>query len=173
MKLTSWAALGVLVCAAAFAGAPYYTAHQIKQAVKAGDAQALASQVDFQSVRASLKRQMGERLSRQLPDAVKSGAMADLGSLLAGRVADAALQAVVTPDGVVDLLSGRLPNPLNPGPASANAPSPDAPKASARYVGWDRFQIELPAHGQSVNLLLTRKGMLDWQLTDIELPSLL
>ena len=137
---------------------------------------------------------LADGLVSQLPEAAKSGAVANWGAMLASRVADAALERVVTPEGVSDLLAGRLPNPFatNAPAASAagtsageaaqvdqarnqagdQAPAAHAPKPSARYLGWDRFQVSLPAKGQTVQLLLTRQGWASWQLTHIELPKL-
>ncbi len=178
MKLRTLLIVIVLLAVAAFAAMPYYTAYQIRQAVQNGDSAALAQHVDFVAVRAGLKRQLADSVSSKLPDVAKSGTVGGLGAMLAGRVADAALESVVTPEGVSDLLAGRLPNPFDkvPGAAPSEAApaqaAPDAPKPSARYLGWDRFQVSLPAKGQTVNLLLTRKGWIGWQLTDIELPKL-
>ena len=179
MKLRTLLIVIVLLAVAAFAAMPYYTAYQIRQAVQNGDSAALARHVDFVAVRAGLKRQLADSVSSKLPDVAKSGTVGGLGAMLAGRVADAALESVVTPEGVSDLLAGRLPNPFDakapgavPSEATPAQAAPDAPKPSARYLGWDRFQVSLPAKGQTVNLLLTRKGWIGWQLTDIELPKL-
>ena len=178
MKLRTLLIVVALLAVAAFAAMPYYTAYQIRQAVQNGDTAALAKHVDFVAVRAGLKRQLADGVASKLPDVAKSGAVGGLSAMLAGRVADAALESVVTPEGVSDLLAGRLPNPFDtqaPGAAGEAPPEPaaaDAPQPSARYLGWDRFQISLPAKGQTVNLMLTRKGWIDWQLTDIELPTL-
>ena len=178
MKLRTLLIVIVLLALAAFAAMPYYTAYQIRQAVQNGDSAALAQHVDFVAVRAGLKRQLADSVSSKLPDVAKSGTVGGLSAMLAGRVADAALESVVTPEGVSDLLAGRLPNPFDKAPGAAPSEAapgqaaPDALKPSARYLGWDRFQVSLPAKGQTVNLLLTRKGWIGWQLTDIELPKL-
>ena len=194
MKLRNLLIGMALLAVAAFAAMPYYTAWQIREAVQQGDAVALARHVDFVAVRTGLKRQLADGLTSQLPEAAKSGAVANWGAMLASRVADAALERVVTPEGVSDLLAGRLPNPFAanaPAESAAGssageaaqvgqarnqagdqAPAAHAPQPSARYLGWDRFQVSLPAKGQTVQLLLTRKGWVGWQLTHIELPKL-
>ncbi|WP_157667452.1 DUF2939 domain-containing protein [Comamonas serinivorans] len=179
MTIKTVVVAGVLAAAGVWGGAPYYTAHQIKQAVERGDAAALAKHVDFDRVRASLKRQLTEGVTRHLPEGARSGVIADLGGLLASRATDAALQALITPEGVTDLLAGRMVNPLDRPSADQGAPEPaptrdaDTPRPSAGYVGWDQFQVQLPAKGRNVNLMLTREGVLSWRLTDIELPDLL
>ena len=168
----------VLAAVGVFAGAPYYTAHQIKQAVQSGDAQALARHVDFERVRASLKRQLADGVTRHLPEAARAGVVADLGAMLASRAADAALQAFITPEGVADLLAGRMGNPFGKpqpgaeGPATPPAAEAESRRVSARYVAWDRFQVGLPARDRTLNLLLTREGLLSWKLTDIDLSGL-
>jgi hypothetical protein len=181
MKLKTVIAALALAAIGLFAGAPYYTAHQIRQAVQNGDAAALARHVDFERVRASLKRQLADGVARQLPDSARTGFMADLGAMLAGRAADVALQALITPEGVTDLLGGRMGNPFDKSPPEAGAEGAGNPPAapaesrriSARYVGWDRFQVDLPAKGRTVNLMLSREGLLNWKLTGIDLSDLL
>jgi hypothetical protein len=169
MKLKTVIAALALAAIGLFAGAPYYTAHQIRQAVQNGDAAALARHVDFERVRASLKRQLADGVARQLPDSARTGFMADLGAMLAGRAADVAL------------LGGRMGNPFDNSPPEAGAEGAGNPPAapaesrriSARYVGWDRFQVDLPAKGRTVNLMLSREGLLNWKLTGIDLSDLL
>ena len=136
MKLRTLLIVIVLLAVAAFAAMPYYTAYQIRQAVQNGDSAALAQHVDFVAVRAGLKRQLADSVSSKLPDVAKSGTVGGLGAMLAGRVADAALESVVTPEGVSDLLAGRLPNPFDKAPGAAPSEAtpaqaaPDAPKPS-------------------------------------------
>lgn len=178
MTLKTVIATLVVAAAGMFAGAPYYTAHQIKQAAQNGDADALARHVDFDRVRASLKRQMADSVTRNLPDAARGGVVADLGAMLASRAADVALQAVITPQGVADLLGDRMGNPFDKpqvGEGSAEAPpaaQAEKRRATAGYVGWDRFEISLPARDRTLRLLLSRDGAVAWKLTDIDLSGL-
>lgn len=178
MKLRMLVWLVLLAGAAVVGAAPYYTAHQLRQAVQVGDANSLAQHVDFPKVREGFKTQLSDSLLRHVPDSAKSSAWASVGAAVANAAADQALGALVTPDGVMSLLSGRLPVALpswgaeNPPPTAPVPPPQDPqPKAQAKYLSWDQFQVRVPVGERWVRVLLSREGVLTWRVTQVSLPE--
>jgi hypothetical protein len=60
------AILAALAFAGAWLGSPWLAARDLMQAARAHDAAAIAARVDMPAVRASLKRQLGDRLQKSL-----------------------------------------------------------------------------------------------------------
>ena len=191
-KRWGWAlALVVVLGLGAWLGSPWYAAWQLRQAAQARDAQALTARVDFEAVRVSVRQQLGDQLGARLPRAVTDS---PLGALIQGAVLGKAVDAVLSPEVVVWLMQGRLPDGLGaqeggaggvPSPGAASPPTDgggnDAPNAapppfvvqSLGYDGLNRFVIALRnRRDQPVSVVLGRRGWLDWQVVDVRLPPL-
>ena len=154
--------------------APWFTAYRIRDAAQTHDAQALASYVDFASVRQSLKDQMNARLLHKMSESsgTELNPLAALVAPFAGAVVDKLVDAYITPAGVAELMAGSRPNDPPPSaPASTTdeadrgAPKPLA-QADMAYRSWSRFVVT--AHGRSgdTQFVLGRRG-LGWKLTEI------
>ncbi|TWT23753.1 DUF2939 domain-containing protein [Luteimonas marina] len=178
--MRKWIALAVLLLAALFAYAaagPYLTIHAIGKAVREENAAALAKQVDFPPLRASLKAQLGDRLVRSAGIDAQSGLLGALGMSVAGGVIGGAVELMVTPMGLGALMEGRkvwnrasgLPPPSSGEDTSAR---PDPLRdAERRYESASRFTATVHGDdGAPIVFVLTRKG-LRWRLSDIRLPD--
>lgn len=85
LKMTS-IVLVLLVFGYLFAS-PYLTIYQIRQAIEQEDSAALASHIDFPSVRQSLKDQVNAQMLQDMPQAPSSErGLAALGAILASSM---------------------------------------------------------------------------------------
>lgn len=167
---------------------PYLTIYHIHQAVKNEDSTALASHIDFPSVRQSLKDQVNTQMRKELPQVTTSErGLAALGAVLASSVVDKVVDVMVTPQGVSMLLQGKklkenLPwqdsAAFQPIQSSELKPLSAAEKANdkrasynGRYQSFNRFAVEIHQAEQQapVNIILQRQG-LSWKVTQILLP---
>jgi hypothetical protein len=142
------------------------------------------SHVDLPAVRDSLKGQIDERLERSLAKrAAKRDPLAQLGALFGAAVIDKAIDTTVTPETIAEVVrTAKAPDPRK----SALAPPPEAdegsstgaapaPKVKAGFAmtGLNRFDVRLsPADrpNERLTLVLHRRGLFDWKVTDVELP---
>jgi hypothetical protein len=184
--LTALAAFVVLVFAGAWLGSPWLVSYQLMQAARQRDVPALMSHVDLPAVRSSLKGQLDARLQQSLAKrAAKRDPLAQLGALFGAAVVDKAVDATVTPETIAEVVrTARAPDPrksaLAP-PAEADADADASPgggsapkvKAGFAMTGPNRFDIRLaPADrpDERLTLVLHRRGLFGWKVTDVELP---
>lgn len=156
---------------------PYRTLAAIRDAIVADDARALAAQVDFPPLRASLKAQLQDRLARNYGADAGDSLAGMLALGVAGAAVDGAVEVMVTPLGLGALMQGRrmwtgARDAFDPPPAAiAGAPAAD-PLADPehRFESASRFTATVPDEdGRPVVFVLTRSG-LRWKLSDIRLP---
>ncbi|MDH7451687.1 DUF2939 domain-containing protein [Luteimonas composti] len=174
-----WLAVVVLLLAALLgwvAAGPYVTMHAIGKAVREENAAALARHVDFPRLRASLRDQAGDRLSRSLGLDGQSGWIGALGAGVAQQLAGGAIDLMVTPYGLGALIEGRKvwnrASGLPPARTEEGARARPDPWRNAvrRYESASRFTATVRTDdGQPLVFVLTRDG-LRWRLSDIRLP---
>lgn len=155
---------------------PYRTLDAIRAAIAANDAQALAAQVDFPALRASLKAQMEDRLARRFGGAASDSVFGMVAMGLAGVAVEGAVDAMVTPLGLGALLQGRrmwteARDAIDPPDGATGVQAPVHLQDPAhRFESSSRFTATVPdREGRPVVFVLTRDG-LDWKLSDIRLP---
>ena len=187
----------VLVAIGVYLGGPYYTLWRLVQAARAHDIRVVSQIVDFPSVRASLKPQLTAALQAQL-DKQKpkpQNLLEQIGAAIAPVFVGNAVDTVITPEGVAVMLrTGHAPNPTSP---FAKAPAPafeDSGVGDPRLVDmgyngvlfdWPRkrfFDFDLDQFHASVvsrshpearvNIVLLRRGMLDWKVEALDIPAL-
>ncbi|PQA47452.1 DUF2939 domain-containing protein, partial [Amnimonas aquatica] len=108
MKKGIWAVVGVLVLVIGYVVAgPFLTIHQIKGALKERDKEALAERVDFPVLRTNLKEQFNERLMDEMSSSQHADGFAAFGMMLASKLVDVMVDAMVTPSGIARLMSGE------------------------------------------------------------------
>lgn len=178
--MRKWLILAVLLLAALLAwvaAGPFITMHAIGKAVREENATALARHVDFPRLRASLRDQAGDRVSRSLGIDGQSGWLGALGASVANQLAGGAIELMVTPQGLGALIEGRkvwnrasgLPPPRTEEGARAR-PDPWR-NAERRYESSSRFTATVHTDdGRPVVFVLTRDG-LRWRLSDVRLPA--
>lgn len=164
----------LLVLGTYVAVGPYLTVRAIRSAVKAQDAIALAKQVDFPSLRASLKVQLSDRLVRDAGPDVQANPFGAFGLSIAGGVIGGAVDAMVTPIGLGAMMEGRrVWRRVDDGFSTAD---PDMPAqeplhdAVYRYESLSRFTATVrDKDGHPIVFVLARDGV-QWRLSDIRLP---
>jgi hypothetical protein len=172
--------VAILALSAYVVSGPYWTVRAIRQAIQAQDAAALADEVDFPALRASLKLQLDDRLVRKAGPKVQANLFGAFGIRLAQGLTDAAVETMVTPLGLGALIEGRKEWAyLRGGFADGDDKWGGMPSTPARDAFHDvDYRYESPsrvtatvrdAHGNATVLVLTRTGM-RWRLSDIRLP---
>ena len=153
----------------AYIASPYVAVRDFIAAARSGDAARLNDAVDFPAVRRSLKPQVTEALTGRLGSPRKRSPLADLGKLLAPVIVDQALDTLVTPDSITQLVRHGDPHASGTG---------EAPKRrlsySYSYAGLDRFRATLasPDHPASpASLIFERRNLFWWKLVRLELPK--
>ena len=155
---------------------PYRTLAAIRAAVVAQDAGALAEQVDFPALRASLKAQMEDRLARRFGAGSNDSLFGMVAIGLAGAAVDGAVEVMVTPLGLGALMQGRdmwrgARDAFDPPVRAAGDPQAIPLRdPEHRFESTSRFTATVrDGDGRPVVFVLTRRG-LDWKLSDIRLP---
>jgi Protein of unknown function (DUF2939) len=173
--------VAILALSAYVVSGPYRTVRAIRHAIQAQDAAALADEVDFPALRASLKIQLGDRLVRKAGPKVQANLFGAFGIRLAQGLTDAAVETMVTPLGLGALIEGRKEWAYLRGVSADGDDTADGiPSAQARDPLRDvDYRYQSPsrvtatvhdAHGNATVLVLTRTGM-QWRLSDIRLPQ--
>lgn len=158
------------------ASGPYRTLAAIREAVKTEDASALARQVDFPALRASLKVQLQDRIVREAGTEVQTNRFGAFGLRIATGLAGGLVDAMVTPMGLGAMMEGRKTWNRAGGIAppsrrdTSGQPEP-LPAPRHRFESASRFTATVTGDdGGEVVFVLTRKG-LGWKLSDIRLPG--
>lgn len=154
---------------------PYRTLAAIRKAIVDEDASALAAQVDFPALRASLKDQFRDRLARRYGTAANDSTVGLLAMGVAGAAVDGAVEVMVTPLGLGALMQGHAMwrgarDAFDPPPAAQGEADDVLADAEHRFESTSRFTATIQdEQGRPVVFVLTRQG-LSWRLTDIRLP---
>ncbi len=162
------AASMVVVLVGSYFASPYLAAVGLVNAVRAGDKDGLEERVDFPAVREHLKAEITATFVAKLRDdpEMQSNPFAGLGLALIPMMADKAVDALVTPEGLTHLLAQGQD-------AGDKKPVFGLPK-DAGYITLDRFRVRAPAGKdgtKKIELILRRQGLFHWTLTRIELPK--
>jgi hypothetical protein len=168
--------LAVLAVAGYVAAGPYLTIRAIGQAIERQDTAALERQVDFPTLRANLKAQLGDSLVRRAGPDLQSNLFGIFALQAASSLASAGVDTMVTPLGIGALLQGRTVWKRTTGDTVGDgtyaAPSPDRPlkRYEGRFDSTSRFSATVHTEsGTTVVFVLSRDG-LRWKLTNIMLP---
>ena len=170
-KITIAAAVAAIAIAATAYASPYYALHQIKTAVAARDAEALASHVDFPALRDSVKTQLEANMSSSIAAVAGSdNPFAALGQSIAGAMLGKMVDAMVSPAGVVALVNKSAVSPQAQADDGAPAEGKQA-KAdyAAGYAGLNTFIVRAKEGDKEGGLVLQRHGIWGWKLSGIEL----
>jgi len=154
------------------ASGPWRTVHAIRAALQAQDASALADQVDFPAVRASLKAQMEDRLARATGPSWQSHLVGEAGLALAHGVLETSVDAMATPSGLAALMEGRAVwKRLRDGVASSGEAQVQ-PLRDPRYRFESASAFTATVHDEdgAPTVFVLRRHGLDWKLAEIRLP---
>ncbi len=161
------AALAVIVALAAYwYWSPLLTVHRMKEAVRAHDAAAFNSHVDYPALRENMRDQISGKPG--------DGAFDRIGRILGGVVVDALLQ----PDAVMYVLEhGDFAKKRGAGPDFGRGGRDDAPGPGGEQEGEERTPWTTGREGvnryvvrnDKIALVLVRNGFADWKLSEIRL----
>ncbi len=169
MKIAAALAVSALVLlVGGYFASPYLAVVGLVNAIRAGDKDGLEERVDFPAVREHLKAEITATFVAKFRDdpEMQANPFAGLGLALVPVMADKAVDALVTPEGLAHLLA-ESQDPADRKPVFG------LPK-DAGYITLDRFRVSAPA-GKSktkkIDLILRRQGLFHWTLTRIQLPK--
>ncbi|HVW74960.1 MAG TPA: DUF2939 domain-containing protein, partial [Rhizomicrobium sp.] len=146
--------------------APFLLLRSLSFAVKNGDRDTIAADVDFPTVRDGLKQQLETYVQGRAPK--KHNPFSNLILQLAPSIGDQVIDAIVTPDGVATILRQHAPQT-----ASGRTSRPSLWHGDFAWIGPDRLRATYAnAHhpDQPVSLDLERRGLFGWQVTGLTLP---
>lgn len=161
-----------------FVRAPYTTLQSIKDAAEQRNVPELNRLIDFPSVKSSLKLMMMDSINQNAGDV--GGLGAGMARLFAGAFVGPIIEAMVTPESIAIMFSGKLPRKPGdaPTPSSPTAPSADEQPATAKqevtvtrnWEGLSAVRVNVRANTTRDNGLtfVMRRDGLSWRLTAIE-----
>ena len=166
-------ALFVLLLAYGIAG-PYLAINGIRNIVQQAQYDQLWRFVDFEKLRTHLRPQIHERIARgligRLPATDTTNTIADVTSL----IAEPAIDAMVSPQGVATLLQGGAfikSTPDAPPPSQTPVAASAFDNAKLGFVSPSLFTATVEnTHGQPVVFEFHRYG-LSWKLAGLRLPA--
>ncbi len=161
-----------IVVAIYVAAAPYITVHQIKDAAKRQDGEALSEHIDFPSVRQSFKDQANAAFAKEVLEdkKLRGSPYADIGMAIVGVMVERLVDAYVTPAGITMLMSGDFPD-LEDDKDSGKSNREPLSDASMSYESLNKFVVKVEnENGGEARLVLRRQGI-GWRITDIIVPQ--
>lgn len=162
---------GALVAMAAWVYfGPYVAARSLQSAVEARDSTRISEHVNFPALRESLKASVMSKLTTEATKSNEGGAFAALGVALVSSMIGPLIDAMVSPEGLANMLKGEKPKPDNP-PAAADDASSGIERSS-RYESLDRFVVTIKKKGEpdSMGFVFAREGLFNWKLSAVRLP---
>ena len=173
--LIGFAVISVIVLLILFVVTPAMAVQGIIGAARAGDAEALATRVDFPALRESLKDELNARMRAEVRDRLRGEApgLAALGMMLAPSLMDSAVDVFVTPDAVAAMVSSaRAPGVKDEG--SADRGKDAGIRRSYGFRDPDTFVVILTDPDRAdrpLKLLLERRNLVQWKLAGVDLPD--
>ncbi|HEX5872839.1 MAG TPA: DUF2939 domain-containing protein [Longimicrobium sp.] len=149
---------------------PYMAVNKLQAAAEAGDAEALNEMVDFPALRLSIKSEIQGAASRGIQR--DGGVFAALGAAAVGMIAEPAVNAAVTPQGISLLMKGRSPGDDEEKSGDEDNWRDDV-KIKRRWESADKFVIHYSdrASGDERMTLVMRRDGLKWRLSGIRFPT--
>ena len=168
-RIRTVAAATLLAIAATSAASPWWTLHRLQAAVALHDADAVAAQVDFPALRASVKDQAFAAMGGKAGGSDGGIPFAALGRKMAMAVVDPLVDAAVSPQGVATMVEHGRIGIGQPAPAtdtSDTAPARDKPRYALAYRGLNSFAVTAHDGG---SFIFRRDGLWTWKLAGIDL----
>ena len=172
-RIRTLATATLLAIAATSAASPWWTLHRLQAAVARHDADAVAAQVDFPALRASVKEQaytaMGGKVRETASGTDGGNPFAAFGRKMAMAVVDPLVDAAVSPQGVATMVEHgriRIGQPAPAADPSDTAPAGDKPRYALAYRGWNSFAVTARDGG---SFIFRRDGLWTWKLAGIDL----
>lgn len=162
----------------AWAAAPVFAAQALIRAAKAGDERRLEQLVDFTVLRESMKSELQAELvarMRRDPRVAESG-LGGLGMMLAPMLVSGAVDVLVTPGVVADMVrTAEAPDPTRPAdPDPADKSESKDVHQSWGYRSLNEFAVTLTDRDRPddrLALILERRGLFEWKLAAIDIQT--
>ncbi|MFN3809653.1 MAG: DUF2939 domain-containing protein [Roseateles asaccharophilus] len=165
-----------LVAGLALYATPYLTVHQLREAARERDAQALAAHVDFPALRQHLKLSVQDRLAgRERNERGDPTPAAAMGAAVAAALLGPMVDVLITPETLGRILQGESPLGL-PGGREPPTYSQEGRPRLLTEMGYEspgRFVFSLRREGdgeEPIALVLHRQGLIGWRLAEMRLP---
>lgn len=169
----------VAVFVIAWAASPVLAAQALIRAAKAGDAQRIEQLVDFPALRQSLKDELTAELAAHMrrDPRMADNRLGGLGMILAPMLLSGAVDAVVTPEVVAQMVTtAEAPDPTAP---DEPEPGDAADKGDDIHQAWgyrdlNAFAVTLTDRDhpdQRLALILERRGLFKWQLAAVDIQN--
>jgi hypothetical protein len=146
---------------------PFLMLRALSYAVKDGDRDAIAADVDFPPVRENLKQQLDGYLETRIAGPRKGDPFSRLLLSLAPAIGDRVIDAIVTPDGVATILRQHTSQ------TSGGSPRPSLWRGRFSWISPDHLRATYAnaRHpDQPFCLDLERRGLFGWQITGLTVP---
>lgn len=169
----------LLLLAGYVAAGPYLTVRAIRDAVREQDSAALADQVDFPALRASLKAQLVDAMVREAGPEAQASVLGGFALTMATGLVNGTVDAMVTPVGLAGVMQGRalwkssidsFRRPSTDAEGQALPPPEAWQDADFRYESPSRFTITTRDESGRPLVFVLRRNGLAWKLADIRLP---
>jgi hypothetical protein len=157
------------------AAQPYLTVNRMRAAAERKDGEAFSEYIDFPSVRQSLKDQINAAFLQEMTKdegKQQSGAAAlgaAVGGIMVDRLADAFLEAYVTPAGITRMMAGDQPG----GEGHDTGDEPGCrlmSDGSMSYESLNKFVVSTKGDaGEECRMVLRRQGI-GWKVTELIIP---
>jgi len=176
--LVGLAVAAVAVFAIAWAASPVLAAQALIRAAKAGDADKIERLVDFPALRESLKAELSAELAAHMRrDPRIESDLGGLGLILAPMLLSGAVDAVVTPEVVAQMVTtAEAPDPTvrdQPEPGDATDEGDDIHQ-SWGYRDLNTFAVTLTDRDhpdQRLALIMERRGLFTWKLAAVDIQN--
>jgi hypothetical protein len=169
--LTAGAIGALLVVAGTSFASPWWTLHRLQAAAARHDGDAVAAQVDFPALRASVKEQVVASMGGAAAQTDGANPFAAFGTAMAMALVNPLVDAIVSPTGVAAMVEHGRISIAKP----ARAPEPDdagdvrdQPRYALAYRGLNSFAVDARDGG---SFIFRRDGLWSWKLAGIDLPA--
>ncbi len=178
MKRGIWLLLFAVLALTTVWVMPYLSLKELRTAAADGDAERFSAQVDFEALRQNLKRGVQDQLLGAERDAQGRPSPARaIGAAVAGALLGPMVDTLVTPESLARLMQGQRPAAAATGLGGPAAQGGDSPplETAMRYESLNRFVFSVrprdaEADEAPVELVLHRRGLLQWRLAELRLP---
>lgn len=152
---------------------PYAAVKAMRDAAEAGDADSLSHYVDFPSVRESLKSAFNARLAAETLKNKDTNPFEAFGSVIASALINQLADTLVTPQGLAAMMKGDKSGELEKKPSTGVKPEAEV-AVNMSYLSLNSFMVKVSKKNRAqddINLIFTREGLTDWQLTMVHFAS--
>ena len=177
-KVLAVAAAIAVAAGAAIYASPYWALHSLSNAVRDKDAARVSEYVDFVLLRDSVKELLTARMDAEMKTrgVPADNPFANLAQTFVKSMLTQAVDAMVSPSGVVRLLQGSPAGgaPVAAPPSSTGGGGAERTNGSNQYkprfhVSYrDYSTVHVSSEGREVGFVFHRYGLLSWKMVAID-----